>query len=219
MRVAAQAAIVCALLCVLGVFLPAGRLDLGGKLGASRTSRSFYQLGKSTDAVRAFLARYRASTAKHLGAKALDKLAPHLPGRLQSPTREVQDAMATLDELRDEDVRTVGTITAVTMWSLLALNLVVIALVFRTDGRTARLRVAAALVGSLLTAAIAVAVHLVLRTVVAEANAEVERTLFSLRGGAYLMPVAAVASTLAVIAWFAAYVRVRGRMAAVPATR
>ena len=215
MRIAAQAAVVCALACGLGVFLPAARLDVGGRLALGPTSRSFYQLGQSTDEVRGFLARYRQSTAKYVGSRALDKLAPRLPGRLQSPSRDVQDAIATLDELRDEDVKTVGTIAAATMWSLLALNLLVIALVFGTDGRTRRLRVAAALAVSIVTAVVAVAVHAVFRIVVAEANAEVGSAILTLRGGAYLMPLAAVASTVAVIAWFVSYVRIRGKLRAV----
>lgn len=208
---AARAAIVLAFFCMVGVFLPAGRLDLGGKYAAGHTSRSFFQIGKSTGAVRTFVARYQASTAKRIGAKALDKVAPHLPGRLRGDAGDVQDAMTTLDDLRDEDVKLVGRIVATTMWSLLALNLLVIALLYGTTEHTRRLRVAAALAVSLVTALVAVAVCLVLRTVVAEANAEIEAPLFALRGGAYIMPATAVASFLATIAWFVFYLRARAR--------
>jgi hypothetical protein len=208
-RLAASAAIVCALLCMVGVFLPAGQLDTGNRLVSHRTSQSLFQLGKSTDAVRAFVARYQQSTARKLGAKALDKLAPRLPGRLQSRAADVQDLNATLDAIRDEDVELVGKVTAATLWSLLGANLLVIALLFRLRARSSRLRVAAALLASLLTAALAVAVYLVLDRVVLEANREIGRPLFALRAGAYLMPAAAVAGFAAVVVTLIAYVRAR----------
>lgn len=209
MESAARAAIVAAFACLVGVFLPAARLDVGGKLAAGATSRSFFTLGQSGGAVRSFLASYRQSTAKKIGAKALDKLAPHLPGKLKSPAGDVQDAIATLDELEDEDVARVGTIAAATMWSLLALELGLIALLYKTSARTRRLRVAGALVVATLGAVIAVAVCLVLRLVVREANAELERELLTVRGGTYVMPIAAVAALLGTLVWFVGYLRAR----------
>jgi hypothetical protein len=51
----------------------------------------------------------------------------------------------------------------------------------------------------------------VLHEAVTEANLEVERELFTLRGGAYVIPIAGVASTAAVIVWFVSYLRLRRR--------
>ena len=225
MRVTVSAAILCAALCIIGVFLPAGhlglrtrvgRLDIGSRVGTVSTSRSLYQLGVNSDAVRDFVDRYRQSTGRKLGGKALDKVAPRLPDALRWRAEELQYMNASLDAIRDEDLETVGTATAATMWSLLGLDVLAIILLFGIGARTSRLRVAAALVVSLLAAALAVAVYLVLGRVVLEANRELRSELFSLRGGAHLMPAAAVASFAATVATLVLYIRARGRLAPPP---
>lgn len=212
-RATAWIAIFCALGCVLGVFLPAGQLQVGGRIAQSTTSRSLYQIGKSTDSVESFLAKYRSSSARKLGAKALDKIAPKLPGRIQDQLGDVQDANATIESLKAEDIETVGAITAAVMWSLLGLNLILVALLVGVQPRSSRLRLAGAVVMALVTALLAVAVYVVLDQVVLAANEELGRPMFTLRGGAYVMPVAGVAAFVMVIITLVLYVRARGRLA------
>lgn len=199
--------------CALAVFFPAAQLRLGGGVvTAKTTSASFFQLGRSTDSVKAFLADYRESRVKKIGAKALDKLQPRLRGRLGSGAADVQDAMATLDALEDEDVELVGLITAATMWTLLAANLLLIALLLGIHPGSSRWRVGGAIAVSLLTAALALAVYLVLDRVVLEANREIGRPLFSLRPGAYVMPAAAIAAFVLTVAATIAYARARAAL-------
>ncbi len=213
MRLAAWSFAVCAALCVIGVFLPAAQLQLDGPSVTQRGSLSLYQLSNSEESVRELLAKYRDSTTKKIGARVLGKVAPHLKGRLKSRADDAQDALDTLDAIEDEDVKLVGTITSITMWSLLGLEAMIAVLIFGLTSRSSRLRPIGALIGSLLVAAIGVAILLVLRRVVAEANAELDaelgRSMVSLRAGAYVIPLAAVGTLVAMIALLVAHTRAR----------
>lgn len=214
MQLAARATVFLALLGVLAVFLPVGQIDVAGGWGRAATSRSFYQIGRSTGAIRELIAEYQASTAKKIGARALDKIAPRLRGKAGSAASDVQDAMSTLDELRDEDVKLVGTIVSTVMWSLIGLNLAVVILLYGVNAATSRLRVAAAVLAAFLVGVLSVALYLVLDRVVVEANAEIGAPVFLLRFGAYLIPLAGAGMFLAAIAMVVGYVRTRGQMAA-----
>lgn len=196
-----------ALLCCVGLFLPAGQLDLTGKSMIAPATISLYKLGKSDEAVQDFLHGYRSSTSKKVGRKVLDKVAPHLKGRVASDASDVQDAMAALDTIKDEDVHTVGKIAAGLFWSLLALNLLGAYLIIGAHpaGGRGRGRAIGALATSVVAAVLAIAIHFVLREVVAAANDEVDRDLLSLRAGAYVIPVAAVLAVVAAIATLIAF--------------
>ena len=204
--------VVCALLCCVGLFLPAGRLTVAaGSPAEQERSISLWTLGGSKDSVRRFIDGFKGSSAKQLGKVVLGKVAPRLKGRLGSQATDVHDAMVALDEVRDEDVETVGTAAAITVWSLLGLNLLIAGLLIKTDPQTGRgrWRVFVALALALVLAAAGVATHLVLRTVVAAGNDELGYPMLSLRAGAYLIPIAAIAGTVAVIALLVAFVRRR----------
>lgn len=209
MVTAARAAILCACLCVIGVFLPAGEVAVKTPLSTHARAASLWELGHSTGAAKKFLDRYRKSYAKRIGAKVLDKVGSRLHGKLGSGVADVQDAMSTLDELKDSDVDTVGTAIAAVMWGLAGLCALVIALAYGADVTSGRARMVAAGVVALLVAVVGVAVHLVLRRVVAEANGELGHALFGLRGGAYMIPLAAIGAAVSVAAMVIAYVRVR----------
>jgi len=204
------------LACVVGVFLPAGELRVGDPALRQNRTISLYRLGKSKDAVRSFLTEYRDSKTRRIGAAVLDRVSPHLEGRLRSDAGDVQDAMAALDTIRDEDIETVGRITSATLWGFLALELIAGALLFGVSARTSRLRLAAAVGVALLGAAVGVAIHLVLGRVVAEANAELELSLFALRAGAYVIPVAAVAAAAATIAVLIGQATLRRQLSSPP---
>lgn len=209
MRTATLAVAVSALVCVIAAFLPVGHLDVGGRLFAAKTSRSLWALGHSSDGVRDFLASYKQSTAKKLGAKVLDKVADKLPGRARARAGDVQDVMATLDELRDEDVKLVGQIVAGVLWGVLGLSVALALLAWGLTPRSHALRLIGTIALAVILAALTVAVHLVLERVVREANAEVERELFTLRYGATLLPVGGVGALLASVLATVGFVRGR----------
>lgn len=200
MRAAVWAYLVCAFLCVVAVFLPAGELTIGAAPVAKHESLSLYDASNSQETVEEVLAKYRGSKGRQVGAAVLGKVAPHLKGKAASGASDITDAMDALDSLRDEDVKTVGTVATATMWTLLGLQVVAALLLFGVATMSSRLRVVGALVATAASAAIGVAILLVLQRVVAEANRELELDLFSLRVGAYLIPLAACAGLAAVIA-------------------
>lgn len=216
MRAAVWAYLVCAFVCIVAVFLPAGQMTIGPPGLAKHEALSLYQVADSRDTVQSVLKKYRGSTSRAVGAVVLGKVSPHLKGRAASGASDVKDAMDALDSLKDEDVKTVGTITSVTMWTLLALQVAAGLVLFGITTMTSRWRIAGALVAAALSAAIGVAILLVLQRVVLEANREIELQLFSLRIGAYLIPLAAGAGLVSVIAILVLQARERAAFARGP---
>lgn len=221
MRVAGIAAIVCTCLSLAAVFLPSGELVIREPMATHRAARSLYELGKSSGAVRGFLARYRTSAAKKFGVKALDKIAPHLPDRYRAQAAEVQDALTVLDGLQDRDIDTAGKVMTATLWTLISLQVLLILLLQGTEATTSRGRVYFALAVAVLTTAVALGVYVALLHIVAAANAELERDLFRLRTAAWLLPATALAATVAVVAMIVGHARARirtGKLSPPPST-
>lgn len=211
-RVAAIVAVVCACVSLGSVFLPTGELVIREPMATHRAARSLYELGKSSGAVRGFLAHYRSSSAKKIGVKALDKLAPHLPDRWRSPADDVREAVSILDGLQDRDIDTAGKVMSAVLWTLISLHVLLILLVQGTDVDTRRARVILALVVAVVTAAVAIGVYVALRRIVDTANTELEREMFGLRTGAYMLPLAAALALATVIAMTVAHaIARRGR--------
>ena len=213
-RIATIAAIVATCFALGSVFLPTGQITVKGPTVTHTAARSLYDLGKSTGAVRSFLHSFRSSTAKKIGVKVLDKLSPHLRGRVGEQADEIREAVAILDGLRDRDIDTAGKVMAGVLWTLIALNVLLVLLLQGTDASTSRARVWSSCVLAFIAAAVAVGVYVALTRIVATANAELERDLFALRTGAYLLPIAAVVALATVVAMTIAHVIARGRRAA-----
>lgn len=207
-RVVTILAIVCTCLSLASVFLPSGELTIRQPTATHRAARSLYELGRSSDQVRAFIDGFRASPAKRVGVKALDRLSPHLGGRvggrvgsrLGEQAADVREAVAILDGLDDEELDTAGTVMATVLWSLIGLHVLLVVLLMGTDVGTRRARVVGALVVAVLTAAMAIGVFVALDQLVDAANAEVGRAIFALRPGAYLLPAAALLSLAVMVA-------------------
>jgi hypothetical protein len=91
---------------------------------------------------------------------------------------DARDAVDTLDDVSEDDVRTAGTWFAVALGVLLALDAAIALVVFTQlmSGAYRRSRMVAALVGSVLVAAIAIALHALCRVAVWEANDEIGRS-------------------------------------------
>jgi len=217
-RAAVWVYIVCAFVCVVAAFLPAGQIAIGAAGMEKHEGVSLYQIANSQETVESVLAKYRGSKTRVVGAVVLGKVAPHLKGRAASGASDVQDAMDALDSLEDEDVKTVGKVASITMWTLLALQVLTAIVLFGVTAMTSRFRIVGALALAALSAVIAVAILLVLQRVVAEANKEIELQMFSLRVGAYLIPVAACAGLASVIAILVLQIRERAAIAR-PASR
>ena len=80
------------------------------------------------------------------------------------------------------------------------------------DVATRRARVILALVVAVVTAAVAIGVYVALRRIVDTAKTELEREMFGLRTGAYMLPLAAALALATVIAMTVAHaIARRGR--------
>ena len=202
MRVASWVFVLAAMLGAVGAFLPSVELQLAGKSVSRRTQISLYTASRDRDVVRKLLATYHASSKRQLGADVIRQVSPHVGGRVRSALEDARDAMDTLDDTSDDDVRTAGTVFTASLAALLALDGLMILLVFPQlmRGSYRRGPLVAALVASVLAAAVAVALHLACRHAVWQANDEVGRTTLVLAAGAYVIPLAALVGLGAAIA-------------------
>ena len=201
MRVAGWAFVMCTVLGAIGAFLPSIELRLGGSAVSKRTQLSLHAASSDRELVRRLLVAYRGSAPRRVGAELVRTVSPRASGRTRAALDDARDAMDTLDEVGDDDVRTAGMVFAITLWTLLGLQAAMAGLVFTElmrDGYRQSCLVAA-LVLSVVVAATAIALHLGCREVVWQANDEVGRTAVALRVGAYVLPVAAIGSLIAAI--------------------
>jgi hypothetical protein len=200
-RVASWVFVLCAVLGAVGVFLPSIELQVSGSSVSKRTDLSLYKVASDRERARWLLARYHGSSKRKVGADLLRKVSPHVGGRVRSAIGDARDAMDTLDDVSDDDLRTAGIALIATLSLLLGLEALITALVVNelVRGSYRRSRYIIALIASLLVTAIAIALHLACREAVWEANDEVSRTILSLGPAAYLIPITAIASLLLAI--------------------
>ncbi len=201
MRVASWAFVLCAALGAAGVFLPGIDLRFGGRAVTRRAQLSLHAASTDRELVRSLIAAYHRNSRRQLGAQLVRTVTPRASGRPRAALEDARDAMATLDEVSDDDVRTAGTVFTIVLWALLGLDAVMAGLVFGElmSGAYRRGRLIAALAASVAAAAIAIALHLACREAVWEANDEVGRTTVVLAAGAYVIPIAAVAALVAAV--------------------
>ena len=205
MRVASWFLVLCTVLGGVAVFFPNIRLDVGGHILGKHSEISLYRISTDREMVRTMLAVYRHNRQRKLGDSLIHKVVPHLSDRLgkaKGSLEDVRDAMDTLDDLTDDDLKTAGTIYTAAFWGLLGLQAALILLVFPAmfRGAAGRGRRVVALIVALLVAVLAVGFHFGCREVVWEANDEFSHTILTLAPAAYLVPIAAVLALFASIA-------------------
>ena len=196
MRVASWLFVLCAALGAVGVFLPSIELRPGGAAVSRRADFSLYKVASDRATARRLLAMYRASEHRRVGAKILHGVAPRVAGRARAALDDARDAMATLDDVSDDDVRIAGIALVVALCVLLGLDAIMAAVVFGelTRGGHRRGRHVAAMIAALIVAVIGIALHVVCREAVWQANDEIGRSALSLGPGAYVVPLAGVAA-------------------------
>jgi len=215
-RIAAWAFVVCAVLCVVAIFVPAVELRIDGGSVSRKTSLSLYQISTSRDVVRGYLGAYKRAPGRKLGEGVTAALMPRVTRGLRGHLGDLRDAMTTLDDVDDKDVVTAGRILTATVWSLLALIAVMTGIVFsdtmRERYRRGRTTVVVAL--ALVVAAAAIAVMLAAREAVWQANDELGRDIIGVAFGAYMLPVAALGALAAGIVQLVKLVRLRRQLQA-----
>ena len=201
MRVASWVVVVCALVGAAGMFLPSVELQVGGTSFGRRTSLSLYQAHSDREFVRRFVASYGKSSGRRTGEALAAVLLPHAWGRTKGHIDDAHSAMTTLDEVGDDDIKTVYRILTIAIWAFLTLQTIIAALVFgeMTDGTRRRGRLIAALVMSIVVTAVGVAIHLICREAVWQANDNLGYDAIGLAVGAYLIPIAAIGGSIAMV--------------------
>jgi hypothetical protein len=200
-RVAAWVFVLCTGLGAVAVFLPSVELQLHGAAVSKRAQLSLHTASTDRALVRRLLAGYRRSEHRRLGGALVREVTPRVTGRPRAALEDARDAMDTLDDVTDDDVRTAGTVFLVTLWTLIGLDAAMILLVFPPlmRGAFGRGRMAVALVAALAAAALGVALHVACREAVWEANDEIGRTALVLAPGAYVLPLAALSGLVSAV--------------------
>lgn len=202
MRVASWVFVLCAVVIALGIFLPALALRPGGAVISKRAELSLHTISRDRHTMRRLLAAYHASSKRELGGRVIRSVVPRITGgKARAALEDARDAMDTLDDLSDDDVKTAGTALTITLWSLIGLEALLIALVFGElmRGTYRRGRHVLALIGAVLAAATAIALHLVCREAAWQANDEVGKTIVTLGPGSYLMAAGGVVGLLSAV--------------------
>src|SRR4029079_11805602 len=193
-RIACWVFVIAAVLGAIGVFLPSIEVQLGGQSVSPRTEISLYPGSRNRELARRLVAAYHASERRKLGRDIVRTVSPRVGGRVRSVLEDARDALDTLDDTRDDDVRTAGIVFTGALIALLAVDALMILLVFpplmRGSFRPGTL--IAALATSMVGTAIALALHLACRVVVWRANDEVGASTLALAAGAYVIPAAAL---------------------------
>ena len=185
------------------MFVPSLEVRIAGVSLSRKTSMSLYQINTSRALVRHFIARYHRTPGHKLGAMVANKVMPHTGGHLHEALDDATSAMATLDDISDEDATTGSKILVVTVWSFLALCALMGALVFgelmRALGPPRKSRFWLALVISVVTLPVALGTLVLTRALVWEANDEAGVDVLATTVGAYVIPVAAILGLVAII--------------------
>lgn len=200
-RVASWAYVLCAVLVAVAIFLPCLDLRAAGGAVSKRTERSLHQISRDRALIHRMLVAYHGSAKRKVGTKIIHAVTPRASGRARAALEDARDAMDTLDDVTDDDIKHAGTVLTITLWAVIGLEAALILLVFPQlmRGTFRRSRFVLALLGALVVAAVAIALHLVLREAVWQVNDEISHTILVLGPGAYAMPLAAIAALIAAV--------------------
>jgi hypothetical protein len=214
-RVAAWVFIVCTLLGAVSVFLPSAELAVNGVTLGRRTSLSLYQAANNRELVRRFVANYHRSGSRRMGSALAGVLVPKVGGHLRAHLDDVRDAMSTLDDISDDDAKTLGKVLVAVVWLLIVLHLVMGLLVFgdTLSGVLRRGRVIAAVAISVVVTVLAVVIRMITSEAVWEANDEIGKQAVDLGVAAYLMPVVSIAGLVAIVVVLVQLIRSRRKPA------
>jgi len=199
-RVASWAYVLCAVLVAVALFLPSFELRAGGRI-SKRTERSLHQVSADRAMIHRMLVAYHSSGKRKLGTKIVRAVTPRATGRPRAALEDARDAMDTLDDVTDDDIKQAGRILTIVVWSVIGLEVLMILLVFGELARERyrRWRHVIALLGALVVALTAIALHVVSREAAWQVNDEIGRTILVLGPGAYAMPLAAIGGLIAAV--------------------
>ena len=193
-RVVSWLFVLCALASATGIFMPSLEIQV---VRTKHGSVSLYELGTHRALATMLIAAYHKSRGRALGEALTGMVLRHSKNEYVG---DASDAMTTLDEVSDQDVKTLGTVFVVTIWVFLALQAVMGLLVLGSLAgdvyRKRRLLLVAGL--SLVSTAVAAVLLVVCREAAWQANDELGTHNVVLGIGAYLLPVMACGALVAI---------------------
>ena len=187
----------------IGLFMPALGLDDAGFL-AKKTSISLYTASTKRQVTQKIFAAYHRAPGKGIGHAIAKALIPRSGKAIGGILDDIDSAASTLDDVSDADIGMAGKALVAIVWILLGLNVIAGAIMFGiVMGQQAPRpkRIGLALAVGVVIAILQVAVMLVCREVVWQANDEIGSALVTIRGGEYLMFVAAIAAVISATAF------------------
>lgn len=194
MRFAAWLSIAFAVVSALAIFMPGLELEISGVSLGKRASISLYKAAKERDVARALLEKYHAAGSRKFGERAADVVLEHASKHAKKAhVDDARDAMSTLDDVSDSDLKIAGHALVGLTWGYPLLVAIMMFMLFGATNEDAftRGRAVGGVVLGVLVAAAAAAVYIGWSTAVAEANDEVGAPLFAMGVGAIMMPVCA----------------------------
>jgi hypothetical protein len=202
-RVVSWIFVLCALASATGIFMPS--LELRA-IRIKRGSVSLYELATHRALATRVIAAYHKSSGRKVAEALTGAIVKHSKNEYVG---DANDAMTTLDDVSDKDVKTLGTVLVVVIWAYLALQAVMGLLVLGSlAGDVYRKRRLALVTGlSVLSSAIAIGLLMVCREAAWEANDEIGHAVLGAGVGPYLMAVASVLGLVAIVAVLVAHLR------------
>jgi hypothetical protein len=213
MRVASWVFVVCALVSALGLFVASVDVEIRGHSLGRRTSLSLHDMATDRDFVRRVLARYGHAAGRRYGEALADVALHRATARAkQLHVDDARDAMSTLDDVSDDDVKSAARALTIAIWGYVALAIAAAIIAFAgTQREPSRGRAIAGVALAVVLAAAAIGVHVALREAVWQANDEIGAHAVGLAAGAYLVPIAGAAALAAAIAVLVMQVRATRR--------
>lgn len=203
MRVVSWIFVLCALASATGIFMPGLELRV---VRVKHGSVSLYELATHRALATRVIAAYHKSRGRALGEMLTAAAVKHSKNEYLG---DANDAMSTLDDISDQDVKTLGLVLVVVIWAYLALQAVMALLVLGSlAGDVYRKRRLALVSGlSVLGSAIAVGLLLVCREAAWQANDEIGHAVLGAGTGPYLMAVASSLGLVAIVTVLVAHLR------------
>lgn len=203
MRVVSWIFVLCALASATGIFMPS--LELRA-VRVKHGNVSLYELATHRALATRVIAAYHKSSARKLAEALTGAAVRHSKNEYLG---DANDAMSTLDDISDQDVKTLGTVLVVVIWAFLVLQAVMGLLVLGSlVGDVYRKRRLALVTGlAVLSSAIAIGLLVVCREAAWEANDEIGHAVLGVGPGPTLMAVASVIGVAAIVTVLIAHLR------------
>jgi hypothetical protein len=197
-RIVGWAFVICTVLGVVGVFVPAVELHVSGVAVTKKGALSLYQASNDRDLMRHFVASYGKN--RRYGAALVGALSPHAKGRVKGNLDDVHDAMDTLDSVSDDDIVSGARAFKYALWGFLGLHVLMGLLIFTNvmQGAFRPRTLAIAAACSLVVTAMSIAIWWACGEAVFQANDELGFEIAGTSIGATLLPIAAIGGLVAI---------------------